>query len=156
MSSNAIAIRRAIVVSLGLITPVFAQTGGGYDLTWSTLDGGGGTSAGGGYEVSGTIGQPDARNRPELMTGGNYTLIGGFWVIPECPAVPADYDGDCDVDQADYQAFEACASGPEIPLAASCENKDLDPDGDVDQLDFGLFQRCLSGEDNPADPACAD
>ena len=36
--------------------PAHAQTGGGYDLTWSTLDGGGGTSTGGGYKVSGTIG----------------------------------------------------------------------------------------------------
>ena len=27
---------------------------------WSTIDGGGGTSTGGVYQVSGTIGQPDA------------------------------------------------------------------------------------------------
>ncbi|MCC7354689.1 MAG: hypothetical protein IT330_13160 [Anaerolineae bacterium] len=55
--------------------PSLAQTGGGYGLTWSTIDGGGSTSTGGGYELSGTIGQPDAG----LLSGGGYTLAGGFW-----------------------------------------------------------------------------
>jgi hypothetical protein len=40
--------------------PMRAQSGGGFDLSWSTMDGGGGTSTGGAYAVSGTIGQPDA------------------------------------------------------------------------------------------------
>jgi len=53
-----------------------AQAGGGYDLTWSTIDGGGATfSASGGYELGGTIGQPDAG----VLSGGSYTLRGGFW-----------------------------------------------------------------------------
>ncbi len=39
------------------------------------MDGGGGTSTGGVYSVTGTIGQPDAG----AMSGGNYTLQGGFW-----------------------------------------------------------------------------
>ena len=38
-----------------------AQTGGGYDLTWNSIDGGGATfSTGGGYSLGGTIGQADA------------------------------------------------------------------------------------------------
>jgi len=48
----------------------------GYDLTWSTVDGGGWTfSVGGGYSLGGTAGQPDAG----LLSGGAYTLAGGFW-----------------------------------------------------------------------------
>ena len=47
----------------------------GYDLSWYTLDGGGGSSSGGGYSLSGTIGQPDAGT----VSGGGYTLLGGFW-----------------------------------------------------------------------------
>lgn len=39
------------------------------------LAGGGGTSTGGVYAVTGTIGQPDAGT----MSGGTYTLSGGFW-----------------------------------------------------------------------------
>ena len=49
-----------------------AQT---YSIDWFTIDGGGGTSSGGQYTLSGTIGQPDAGT----LAGGNYTLDGGFW-----------------------------------------------------------------------------
>jgi hypothetical protein len=53
-----------------------AQSGGPYDLTWSTIDAGGHTfSRGGDYTLGGTIGQPDAG----LLTGGDFTLGGGFW-----------------------------------------------------------------------------
>ena len=52
-----------------------AQTGGGYDLSWWTVDGGGGDSAGGDYTLQGTAGQPDAGT----LSGGDYTLAGGFW-----------------------------------------------------------------------------
>jgi hypothetical protein len=53
-----------------------AQTGGGYDLTWTTIDAGGGGSAGGGYQLTGTLGQPDAE---ATLGGGVYSLSGGFW-----------------------------------------------------------------------------
>ncbi|HET9224123.1 MAG TPA: hypothetical protein VFO07_16545 [Roseiflexaceae bacterium] len=53
-----------------------AQTGGGYDLTWSTIDGGGGGSAGAGYQLAGTLGQHDAG---ATLSGGGYSLSGGFW-----------------------------------------------------------------------------
>ena len=54
---------------------LLAQTGGDYDLTWSTVYGGGGASTGGGYTLNGTPGQPDAG----WLNGGTYTLSGGFW-----------------------------------------------------------------------------
>ncbi len=60
---------------LALAPTAGAQTGGGYDITWSTIDGGGGTSTGGEYSLSGTAGQPDAG----ALSGGNYSLGGGFW-----------------------------------------------------------------------------
>src|SRR5687767_11382039 len=56
--------------------PVSAQN---YAIDWFTIDGGGGTSTGGGYTVSGTIGQPDAS---VSMTAGGYSLTGGFWSLP--------------------------------------------------------------------------
>ena len=52
--------------------------GGGYELSWYTLDGGGtmpGGRTGGSYSLGGTIGQPDAGT----LSGGGYTLNGGFW-----------------------------------------------------------------------------
>ncbi len=60
--------------------PASAQSGGGYDLTWNTMDGGGGMfSIGGTYQLGGTIGQPDAGT----LSGGAYTLRGGFWGIAD-------------------------------------------------------------------------
>jgi hypothetical protein len=53
-----------------------AQAGGGYDLAWNTVDGGGGSaSTGGGFSLGGSVGQPDAG----VLAGGGYTLSGGFW-----------------------------------------------------------------------------
>ena len=48
-----------------------------HSIDWSTVDGGGGTSTGGIFTVSGTIAQPDAGQ----MSGGTFTLEGGFWGI---------------------------------------------------------------------------
>lgn len=45
------------------------------DFSWFTVDGGGGVSTTGVYEISGTIGQPDAGG----ATAGNLKLEGGFW-----------------------------------------------------------------------------
>jgi hypothetical protein len=60
----------------GGIAAVHAQSGGGYDLTWNSVDSGGVTfSSGGGYALGGTAGQSDAAT----WSGGGYTLSGGFW-----------------------------------------------------------------------------
>ncbi len=65
-----------VVLALAAGVAVYAQSGGGYDLTWNTVDGGGVTFAsGGGYTLGGTAGQPDAAT----WSGGGYTLSGGFW-----------------------------------------------------------------------------
>ena len=57
--------RTRIILSISILAIATAaaiastQTGGPYELSWSTIDGGGGTSSGGPYTISGTIGQPD-------------------------------------------------------------------------------------------------
>lgn len=56
-----------------------------FSIDWFTIDGGGGTSTAGVYSVSGTIGQPDAG---PAMTGGNYSLVGGFWGIVSAIQTP--------------------------------------------------------------------
>jgi hypothetical protein len=68
---------RATAMMVLFCTPLcgFAQSNGQYDISWHTIDGGGGTSAGGQYVLTGTIGQPDAA----WSSGGNYELLGGFW-----------------------------------------------------------------------------
>ena len=50
-----------LVGLLAVVLPALAQSGGGYNLSWNTMDGGGATfSTGGSYQVGGTIAQPDA------------------------------------------------------------------------------------------------
>jgi len=52
-----------------------------YEINWHTIDGGGGTSSGGQYILTGTIGQHDA----SYSEGGQYEVLGGFWPGgPEC------------------------------------------------------------------------
>src|SRR5262249_4566734 len=65
-----------VILHLTGIRSVLAQP---YTIDWFTIDGGGGTSTGGVYSLSGTIGQPDAGGP---MTNGQYSVTGGFWVLP--------------------------------------------------------------------------
>jgi hypothetical protein len=74
------------VLAGALLLPVLADAQ--YAIDWFTLDGGGGTSSGGSFTLTGTIGQPDAGT----LSGGNYTLQGGFWpgiVVPATGEAPA-------------------------------------------------------------------
>ena len=80
-----------ILLLLGVTGTVSAQ--GGYDLSWWTINGGGDTSTGGNYSLSGTLGQPEV----EVLSGGSYTLYGGFWGgIAE--GLPPGLCGDANVD----------------------------------------------------------
>jgi hypothetical protein len=66
----------------------FAQS---YSVDWYKIAGGGGTSTGSTYTVSGTIGQPDAS---DAMNGGNYSVTGGFWAlinVVQTPGAPTLY-----------------------------------------------------------------
>jgi len=65
----------AVILALGVFSAC-AQ----YSIGWFTIDGGGGTSTGSVYSVSGTIGQSDAGG---TMTNGQYSVTGGFWVLPQ-------------------------------------------------------------------------
>ena len=78
---------KKFILLLALVLPasVFAQS---YTIDWYKVAGGGGTSTGGTYTVNGTIGQPDASG---AMSGGNYSVTGGFWSlinVVQMPGVP--------------------------------------------------------------------
>jgi hypothetical protein len=62
-------------VALLFVSSALTLTAQNYQIDWYTIDGGGGTSSGGPFTLSGTIGQPDAGT----LSGGNYVLEGGFW-----------------------------------------------------------------------------
>lgn len=67
-----------ILVVAGAFVPAVAS--GQFSIDWWTIDGGGGTSRGGDFSLSGTIAQSDA-GAPQQ--GGDFEVTGGYW-----PGVP--------------------------------------------------------------------
>jgi hypothetical protein len=75
--------RRFVALLLFLASAIIAHAQN-YSIDWFKIAGGGGASTGGVYSVSGTLGQPDAGT----LSGGNYTLAGGFWGIISAVQTP--------------------------------------------------------------------
>jgi len=68
-----------------------------------------------------------------------------------------DFDGDGDIDLADYGAFQACLTGSFTPQTLpECQLARLDDDSDVDADDTSLFLGCLSGAGVPLEADCLD
>ncbi len=122
-----------LVVIAGIV-----YAGDPFEVSRYTIDGGGVMRSGGDdFELSGTIGQPDAA----VMFGGDFELTGGFWfAIP-----PGDCEDDGDVDLFDYKRFESCLSGPGAGVATGCECFDVNRSGTVDLADFAVAQSTFTG-----------
>ena len=93
---------------------------GDYRIALSTIDGSGGTSAGGQYKLTGTIGQPLA----EYSAVGNYELLSGFGTGGPL----------CLVDFPDFTIFAEywLQTGTGLPA-------DLNGDGVVNFYDFAIL-----------------
>lgn len=66
----------ALALLLAAAAGVHAQSGGTFELTWFTLDGGGAMALSAGtFGLGGSAGQPDAA----APSGGTFELQGGFW-----------------------------------------------------------------------------
>lgn len=121
-----------------LLTPSLVLAGG-FAVDWQSVDGGGRMdSSGGGYAVSGTIGQPDASLFNMPMTGGGYEVVGGFWpvaAVPEVCACPGDVMPDALINGRDIQAFTDCLLGG----GSNCDCADTDPNGLLDVNDVDAF-----------------
>jgi len=85
LSGAAMLRRMGVPVQLGDLTLVQAASpaiiesfsgsfSAGYSMDWYTIDGGGGNTSGNSYQMTATIGQPDAGT----SSGGSFTLLGGF------------------------------------------------------------------------------
>jgi len=105
------------IVFMMSFAPAVSSAGGkgAYEVVWWTINGGGGTSRGGQYVLTGTIGQPDAA----WSKAGDYELLGGFW-----PGGPL-----CFVEFGDFALFA------ELWLIGDVSG-DLDSDEDIDFADL--------------------
>ncbi len=105
-----------------LVILVATVASGQYELSWYTIDGGGGRSSGGDFSVTGTIAQPDAA----WCTGGGYELLGGFWSGgPLC--------------FVDFEHFARFAQYWLQPGTASPADLYQDLNNKVNELDLGVF-----------------
>ena len=112
---------RSIRILLLVILTATAASGQ-YELSWYTIDGGGGRSSGGDFSVIGTIGQPDAA----WSSGGDYELLGGFLTGgPLC--------------FVDFQHFARFAQYWLEPGTGSPADLYEDLNNKVNELDLGVF-----------------
>ena len=125
---------KKIIVLLVLILSLPATAG--YEITWSTIDGGGGASSGGPYTLVGTIGQPD----PGEMAGGDYKLSGGSWAGVLWEQCFVDFEHFARF--AMYWLDSPCDAGNDW-----CQGADLDKSADVglsdvDELAYWWLAEC--------------
>lgn len=91
-----------------------------------------GRSTGGDFELSGTIGQPDAG----VLSSGEFELCGGFWF----PLSLADCNSDGRVNLMDYEDFEPCFTGPDAGVRTGCGCFDVDRSHAGNLGDFAVAQ----------------
>ena len=133
-----------VLLMLALASP--AALADDFDVDWYTVDGGGDMwTTGGDFELSGTIGQPDAG---AVMAGGDFELTGGFW-----PGAPVFQLGDlnCDgtLDAFDIDPFVLALTDPVGYAAAwpdcNINNADINGDAVIDAFDIDPFVALLTG-----------
>jgi hypothetical protein len=89
LKTNEAAMKKLFLL-FGLLVPALSQAQS-YSIDWHKVAGGGGTSTDGTYSASGSIGQHEAGGP---LTGGNYSLTGGFWsliAVAQTPGAPTLY-----------------------------------------------------------------
>jgi hypothetical protein len=119
----------------------FAQDPNGNAIRWGTL-----------YNFRFTVDSPP---RPGAVTLGLFTpgtldgvTAGTLVPSPLFGTTDGDFDGDGDVDLADFALFGQCFGGANLPPAGACPpgvDADLDDDGDVDLSDFAAFAQNFTG-----------
>ncbi len=125
-------LQAVVLLSLGALAPAaLAQS---YAIDWWTVDGGGAMwTTGGDFELSGTIGQPDAG---AVMAGGAFELVGGFWPGASGGGGPAVCAGDLNcsgfIDFGDINPFVlALSNWPQWKATyPNCPEQNADVNGD--------------------------
>ena len=129
-----------LVVCLLLILLAWGLTGDDYELSRSTIAGGGGTCSGGDFILTGTIGQPAAG----VMTGGDFMLAGGYAVIINTAPVACIVDGNQTVECEGYW-------GATVTLDGSCSTDSDSAPGTNDDIVYYDWYKVDPCDSNFAD-----
>lgn len=123
-------------IALAASSSLAGPEGGAFEIVWYTIDAGGTSSTFGGvFDLAGTIGQPDAGTE---MTGGSFTLTGGFWAgVNSSPPCPPDLTGDGALNFFDISAFLTAFAAMD-PVA------DFNNDGAFNFFDISEFLAAFS------------
>jgi hypothetical protein len=135
--------KNLLLATFAAFTLTAAAMAADYRITWHTIDGGGGYSAGGEFELEGAMGQPD----PGLSAAAGVELEGGFWSVASVAscACLGDMNNDGARDGADIQEFIGC-----VISGGSCRCADMNGTGGVTIDDAGAFvASLLAGEGCP-------
>ena len=129
-----------VTVTVGALPPVRTDGNGYYVVTLVPA-----TGAGTSYTVTAAHADyTDPASGQAVVPPGD---IASLDLALGVPPVPFDFDGDQDVDLADYRLLAICLgiSGPATPLSPghTCladSHTDVDGDSDIDLADFAAFQ----------------
>ena len=134
-------IKRFSALALAALAPsALAQ----FEISRSTIDGGGAIVTGGPYTLTGTMGQADA----STLSGGPERLFGGFWASTEgCGGADMTATGaanglpDGCVDLCDFSFYLSLWSGSDARAAISATGTCMfsQGDGSVDLSDFSCY-----------------
>lgn len=137
--------RHAVIAAASIVPVLLAPFAVGQSaISWYTVDGGGAmSSTGGTYSLAGTLGQPDASPFSTPISGGPYTLVGGFWsfdsAVPSC-ALAGDMDLNALRNGLDIQGFINCLLNIS---GTNCACADISGNGTVGPEDVAGFVALL-------------
>jgi hypothetical protein len=128
------AMKTTLLAAVGTYALASLASAQPFEIRWSTIDGGGGTSTGGAFSISGTIGQPDAGT----LSGGVFEVRGGYWTgfSGGTPSCPADFNDDGFLDFFDYADYVTCFEDSVCPPGKTA---DFNGDAFVDFFDYADF-----------------
>lgn len=108
-----------------------------FDINWHSIACGGGLwseDIAQTWELSSTIGDPIAASSATPLSGGAWSLTGGFLSLPVPYPCPTDLDGNGVVDLADLTRLLS-----HFGVGGTAQEGDIDLDGDIDLIDLTLL-----------------
>ena len=153
--SRLVIVLLAIIATTGVVA-MTAKSGSDFDISWFSIDSGGGSSDREIWEVTGTMGQPDA-GAP--LSGGPWTVTGGF-SIEIAEGGGGFRRGDCNADDstniadAIFLLSFISGMGDDPPCEESCNANNDSSSNIADVIYIFSYIAGIGTEPLPPFPAC--